>query len=188
MRMRIPRQLNEQKGFKIPGEPNSAPASVQFLLKASSETADEVGLSGPELHLALYYLGCLHQKRLHCGMNKQEKIWPTWLLHLFSPGLNLLKCLSFVFLAYWVHLSVLSHNKSSNNRLWHLCFLQLWVASFFLQTTLFASECGASSQSHKCCSATNGLFLCFICTSVCLLVLTVSMNFTCCRVCSWIME
>lgn len=87
--------------------------------------------SGSDLRLVSQYVGCLHQVRLHHAKNKRRKIWPTWLLNSLSPGLNLPKYLFFVFLTYQTCLPVLSHKKSSNNRLWHLCFLQLWVSSFF---------------------------------------------------------
>lgn len=93
--------------------------------------------SGSDLCLVSQYVGCLHQVRLHHAKNKRRKIWPTWLLNSLSPGLNLPKYLFFVFLTYQTCLPVLSHKKSSNNRLWHLCFLQLWVSSFFFCQPLY---------------------------------------------------
>lgn len=52
--------------------------------------------------------------------------WTHLVLGSICPSISF-----FVFLAYQTCLPVLSHNKSSNNRLRHLCFLQLWVSCFF---------------------------------------------------------
>lgn len=131
--------------------------------------------SGSDLCLVSQYLGRLHQVRLHHAKDKSRKIWPTWQLNSLSPGLNLPKYLFFffVFLPYQACLPVLSHNKAVTTDFDTCVSSSCESHLFFLPTTLSASEWGESSQNYKRCTTTNGVFLCFICTSMCFWVLFV---------------